>query len=268
MAQAVDFQYWHPDAPTLLAEGITGALTYQYVKDVAAYLAELNAGGITTAGIYEWQKGDVFSGETGGKAAAQKADAAFTPGTLVYYAVDTNPVDDAVVADYFRGIADGTREPVIGVYGARAVIDAARDASGKVQRFWGVETWIEKSWGPDNLARWQSYGAHIMQWANKASPWGSNADLVEVLQPNWASIGDGEEDMTPEEHADLKFCAQVAQQLHDANFWGPAGDSGRLGLADGFVAQIRQVVAEEVAKLTVGAAAGTITLQGTLSPGA
>lgn len=255
--QAVDFSTRRPTADELLAAGC-GALVYHKTwgtqGPAVAYIAELRAAGVEVAGIYEVNTTDAFGGHDAGVAAAQRADSRFEPGTLVYYAVDTSGIGghETDVADYFDAIADTTREPVIGAYGSQATLDIARTIP-KVQRLWGVDGWYPGSRGTNwadhvevNAAHWRAYGAHLMQVVGDPPIPGTDLNLV--FQPNWASIGDAtrpEDDMTPEEHADLKFCAEVAQKLHDANFWGPAGDSGRLGLIDG----IRQIVAEEVAKL-------------------
>lgn len=91
----------------------------------------------------------------------------YPPECVIYYVLgDTNGADEAAhvgpISDYVRGLSDASGRDVIGVYGGRAAIDAARAASPKVQRAWGVETW-----GP-----WDGTDLDLMQIANTPSPVG------------------------------------------------------------------------------------------------
>lgn len=180
------------EADELVAAGASGALVYSgRDRPGDDQLARFAAAGLAVAWIFESSPTRAYDGYPAGVADGQQHETRVPPGALTYVnAADTPNINghEHQVADYFRGWGDTTREPLFGAYGSAAALRAAQSGSSKVQRLWGVETWIDGSTGnwAHNLDLWRSFGAHLVQLANVASPV-PGTDRDEILSPLWAS---------------------------------------------------------------------------------
>lgn len=164
-------------------------------KNISAHEAALHrAAGRDIVAVFETTGRRMMGGSDLGASDAALADlqvlgAAGPPHSVIFYAADwdVQPAEMDRVLGYLRaaGAARGVQRT--GVYGGRAVVDAAVKA-GLVGYIWQTRAW---SWDPvARQVRWHP-NAHIRQYSIDAPivPGGTNVDMNEAMTADFGQWG-------------------------------------------------------------------------------
>lgn len=179
-----------PGAPSIIANGGEGVLTYSFRGQTPDYLDTIRGAGLASVWIWERNTDSIFNGYDYAVSECKLHEANAKPGELTYVACDTNDggVAGRQLAPFLQGWSDTTREACFGVYGSSGAIRQAQAFGGKCSRYWGVVNWINGG-GPDNAPQnidyWRAAGAHLVQLIGSPI---SGTDENLILKPEWASI--------------------------------------------------------------------------------
>jgi hypothetical protein len=201
MIEGVDYAWSRPSPAGLYGAGKRFASRYlSYDRTgknlTAEEAAQLAAAGLGVVCNWEWRAGDARLGYDAGCQYAQEALrqaglCGMPPGRPIYFSVDFDPAGAwAVVAAYFRGIAQVLPVDQIGVYGSYATVDHLLGA-GLVRWAWQTYAWSGGRWHP---------GAHVQQYRNGVHVAGGDVDLDRALVDDFGQWTPGGDDMlTPEQ---------------------------------------------------------------------
>lgn len=162
MSQGVDYSRGGlPGSESLTAAGkafvvryVVGDLSPQGRGIRASEYAELTAGGIEVAAVWEGRENRITAGREAGKtdardAVSHLANAGMPDRTPVYFACDFDaaPSDQAAIDEYLRGCADVMGADRVGIYGGFYVIKRCVE-NGTAQWFWQTSAWSGRQLHP------------------------------------------------------------------------------------------------------------------------
>jgi hypothetical protein len=202
----LDIAWERPTVAEILAVGnVVGVIRYASTDPTknltAAEVAAYHAAGIGTAMIWETTTGRATQGyqagvDDAGLALAQRQADGLPDDEPIYAAVDTD-TDWPSVADYFRGFhdvvgSDSQGIPLTGPYGGFHVIEGAY-ADG-YRHLWQTLAWSNGQ-----------VSSHAVLYQDGRTALSGNADINQVLAPDWGQYPRPEADMTPQELLDYQI---------------------------------------------------------------
>lgn len=226
MPYALDYSAGHPPAAQVKAAGYVGVIRYIGFDPALrpkcigrAEYADMAAGGVGVALVYENTAGDMLAGRAAGRTAAARARQwagriGFPASRPIYYACDTDIVSAAqfaAVLDYLRGCVDVEGDPgLVGVYGEHDVMEQAA-AAGVARWYWQTRAW--------------SHGvisgrAHLVQEIGTYTVGGVACDRNTIKAADWGqhNAAQQEEDMALTDPEIDRIVAAVWGRSHD---WPP-----------------------------------------------
>jgi len=196
VAMGCDYSDTSIPARVLVAHGATFACRYASTagnpKNLTANeVAALLPAGISIVSVFETTAMRAMDGHAAGKDDAISGRAQHRPfglpdGMPIYFTVDFDAQDSELgaVADYFRGVREGSGSSPVGVYGSVRVC-AFLAAQGLADFFWQTYAWSHGQWAPlthlrqvQNGLVWDGHGvdldeaheANFGQWGNAPAP--------------------------------------------------------------------------------------------------